>query len=180
LSSYVRQSLTTNDLGLTDDNTKTLPMICHFLNASSKALARTPNSKSSASNARSGRVQCLPRFSASVWQSTGSACDTRPAPALRVQHARVKKESLVFPYPHRETAEYRVGFKLQDCPDGDVLSLGQYHTVEAGEETRPSRAVDPRGAPHYQLHTSHLIEVLSLFLCHLGALPHGRCHQTSR
>ena len=88
-SSYVRQSPTTNDLGLTDDDTKTLPTICNFLNASSKALARTPNSKSSASNARSGQIQCLPRFSACVWQSTGSACGTRPAPALRVQHARV-------------------------------------------------------------------------------------------
>jgi len=80
----------------------------------------------------------------------------------------------VFPYPHRETAEYRVGSKLRDRPDGDVLSLGQYHTVEAGEEARPTRAVDPRGAPHYQLHTPHLIKVLSLFLRHLGALPPPR------
>ena len=130
----------------------------------------------------SSYVRQSPTTSASscVWQSTGSACGTRPAPALRVQHARVRKESLMFPYPHRETAEYRVGSKLQDRPDGDVLSLGQYHTAEAGEETRPTRAVDPRGAPHYQLHTPHFIKVLSLFLRHPGALPHGRCHQTSR
>src|SRR6266851_6439174 len=83
-SSYVRQSPTTNDVGLTDDDTKTLPktlpMIGDFLNASSKVLARTTNSKSSVSNARSGQVQCLPHFSACVWQSTGSACGTRPAP----------------------------------------------------------------------------------------------------
>ena len=152
-SSYVRQSPKTNDVGLTDDDTKTLPMICNFLNASSKALARTPNSKSSPSNARSGQVQCLPHFSASscVWQSTGSACGTRPVPALRVQHTRVRKESLVFPYPHRE----QVGSKLQDHPDGDVLSQRQYHTVRAGEETRLTRAVEPRRAPHYQLHMPH-------------------------
>jgi hypothetical protein len=154
-SSYVRQSPTTNDHGLTEDDTKTFPMICNFLDASSKALARTPNSKSSASNARSGQVQCLPCVSACVWQSSGSACGTRPAPALRVQHARVRKESLVFSYPHCETAEHRVGSKLQDRPDGDVLSLGQYHTVRAGEETRPTTAVEPRRAPHYQLHPPH-------------------------
>ena len=85
-----------------------------------------------------------------------------------MQHARVRKESLVFPYPHRETAEHRVGSKLHDRPDGDVLSLGQYYTVEAGEETRPTRAVEPRRVSHYQLHMPHLIEVLSLFLCHHG------------
>jgi len=117
-SSYVRQSPTTNDVGLTDDDIKTLPMIGDFLNASSKALARTPSSKSSASNARSGRVRSLPRFSARVWQSTGRLCGTRPPPTLRVRHARLRKESLVFPYPHRETTEHRVGSKLQDRPDG--------------------------------------------------------------
>jgi hypothetical protein len=95
-----------------------LPVIDNFLNASSKALGRTPNSKSSASNARSGQVQCLPRFGACVWQSSGSACGIRPAPALRVQHAHIRKESLMFPYPHRESAEHRVGSKLQDRPDG--------------------------------------------------------------
>jgi hypothetical protein len=51
--------------------------------------------------------------------------------------ARSCKESLVFPYPHRETAEHRVGSKLHDRPDGDVLSLGQYYTVGAGEEHIP-------------------------------------------
>jgi hypothetical protein len=99
-------------------DTKMLPMIGNFLHGSSKALLRTSNSKSSTSNARSGRVRCLPRFSACVWQSTGSACGTRPAPTLRVQHVRLRKESLVFPYPHRETMEHRVGSKLQDRPDG--------------------------------------------------------------
>jgi hypothetical protein len=158
-SSYVRQSPTTNDLVLTDDDTKTLPMICNFLNTSSKALGRTPNSKSSASSARSGQVQCLPCFSASVWQSSGRACGTRPAPALRVQRARVRKKSLVFSYPHCPTAEHCVGSKLQDRPDGDVLSLGQHHTVGAGEETRPTRAVEPRRAPHYPTPPASLIEV---------------------
>jgi hypothetical protein len=81
-------------------DTKMLPMIGNFLNASSKAPLRTSDSKSSASNTKSGQVQCLPRFSACVWQSTGSACGTRPAPALRVQHACVRNESLVFLYPH--------------------------------------------------------------------------------
>jgi hypothetical protein len=94
-----------------------------------------------------------------VWQSTESACGTRPAPALRVQHARVRKESLVFSYPHCETAVHRVGPKLQDRPDGDVLSLGQYHTVGAGEETRPTRAVEPRRAPHYPTPPASFIEV---------------------
>jgi len=45
-----------NDLGLTDDDIKMLPMISDFLNASSKALVGTSNSKSSVSNARSGQV----------------------------------------------------------------------------------------------------------------------------
>ena len=132
-----------------------LLVIDNFLNASSKALGRTPNSKSSASNARSGQVECLPRFGACVWQSSGSACGTRPAPALRVQHAHIRKESLMFPYPHREFAEHRVGSKLRDNPDGDVLSLGQYHTAGMGEETRPTRTVEPPRAPHYQLHMPH-------------------------
>ncbi len=133
-------------------------MICNFLNTSSKALARTPNSKSSASNARSGQVQCLPRFSACVWKSTGSACGTRPAPALRVQHARVRRESLVFPYPHRESAEHRVGSKLQDRPDGDVLSLGQYHTASRRGDTSHQSSGTSSSAPLPTPHVS-LIEV---------------------
>ena len=64
--------------------------------------------------------------------------------------------TLVFPYPLRKTAEHRVGSKLQDRFDGDILSLGQYHTVRAGEETRSTRAVEPCGAPHYQSHMPHL------------------------
>ena len=47
--------------------------------------------------------------------------------------------------------------------------------VGAGEETRPTRAVEPRRAPHHQLHMPRLIKVLSLFLCHRCALFHGCC-----
>jgi hypothetical protein len=156
-SSYVRQSPTTNDLGLTDDDTETLPMICSFLNASSKALARTPNSKSSASNARSGQVQCLPRFSACVWQST-----ERGVHAARSCQEGIARISVSAP---RILGASRWFQAYDDRPDGDVLSLGQHHTVGAGEETRPTRTVEPHRAPHHQLHTPHLIEVLSLFLC---------------
>jgi hypothetical protein len=55
-SLYVCQSPTMNDLGLTDDDIKTLPMIGDFLNTSSKVLVGTLNSKSSVSNVRSGQV----------------------------------------------------------------------------------------------------------------------------
>ena len=170
-SLYILHSSTTNDLGLTDDDTKTLTVIGNFLNESSKALARTPNSNSSARQREIWLSSMPPSFQC-LRMAVNGEC---------MQHARVRKESLVFPYPHRETAEHRGGSKVHDRPDGDVLSLGQYHTVGAGEDTRPARVVEPRRAPLHQLHTPRLIKVLSLFLCHHGTLLHGRCHrQTSR
>ena len=180
-SSYVRQSPTTNDLGLTDDGTKTLPMICKFLNASSKALARTPNSKSSASSARSGQVQSLPCFSACVWQSSGRACGTRPAPALRVQRARVRKESLVFSYPHRETAEHRVGSKLMMIiPTGTFSPQENITPWERARRHVPPEQWNLVERPITNS-TRLTIGVLSLFLRRRDALLHGRCHrQTSR
>ncbi len=148
-------------------------MICNFLDAFSKRL------RGLRTQSRVRATRDLAKFNASLVLVLvyGSQRGVHAALVLLLPYAC---STLVFPYPHRETAEHRVCPKLQDRPDGDVLSLGQYHTVEAGEETRPARAVEPRGAPHYQLHAPHLIEVLTLFLCHLGALPHGRCHQTSR
>ena len=143
-SSYVLHSSTTNDLGLTDDDTKTLPVIGNFLNVSSKALARTPNSKSSARQREIWLSSMPPSFQC-LRMAVNGEC---------MQHARVRKEELVFPYPHRETAGHRVASKLHDRPDGDVLSLGQDHTASGRGDTSHQSSGTSSSAPNSTCFTS--------------------------
>jgi hypothetical protein len=60
----------------------------------------------------------------------------------------------VFPYPHRESTEHRIGSKLRDRPDGDVLSLGQYHTASRRDTSHQSSRTSlnaPLPTPHVSL-----------------------------
>jgi len=132
-SSYVPHSPTTNGLGLTDDDTKTLPMIGNFLNASSKALSRTPNSKSSCVTTRD-----LAEFNASL---------------VSVLVGRV-----VFLYPHRGASRWfqasRLSRRGRSLPRTiSHCGSGRGDTSHQSSGTSPSV---PLPTPHASPHRSPL------------------------
>ena len=99
----------------------------------------------------------LAEFNASLISCLGVAVNRecmRPSScSCLMRAARSCKEgitcvSISAPWNHGESH----WFQLEDRPNRDILSLGQYHTVWMGEETCPTRAVEPHWAPHYQLH----------------------------